>query len=420
MGKEIDRLTAKAVEKIKNPGYYPDGDGLYLQVSASLTKSWVFIYTLNGRTREKGVGRYPVISLVKARGKRDAARELLADGMDPIDHGDALRAQQALQKANTLSFEKCATKMIDSHMAGWKNPKHIQQWKNTLTAYAGPVIGKMPVQEVDTPDIMRVLEPIWTSKTETASRLRGRIEQVLDWAKVHKYRTGENPARWRGHLDKLLPKKSKVHTVEHHPALPYAKINQFTAALRQRPGIAARAVEFAILTALRSGEVRAAKPAEFDLDAALWTVPAETMKMKRAHRVPLTPRAVEIIRERLKADPDAEYLFPNSRNGKPLSDSALNSVLRRMGIQKGEAVVHGFRSTFRDWAAEQTNYSRELAEFALAHKLPDRVEAAYLRSDMFEKRRKLMRDWQRYIDTPEVARKVLPMHHVAQRPRVAA
>lgn len=231
-----------------------------------------------------------------ARAKRDAARALLADGIDPIDDREALRAEVARQKANTLSFEQCAKKLIDSHKAGWKNPKHIQQWENTLTTYAGPIIGKVPVQDVDTPDIMRVLEPIWAEKPETASRLRGRIEQVLDWAKVHKYRAGENPARWRGHLDKLLPTKSKVHTVKHQPALPYVKINSFIEALRRQPGIAARAVEFAILTALRSGEVRLAKPAEFNLDEALWTVPAETMKMKRPHRVPLTPRAVEIIR----------------------------------------------------------------------------------------------------------------------------
>jgi integrase len=420
MGKKIDRLTAKSVEKIKEPGYHPDGDGLYLQVSASLTKSWVFIYTLNGRTPEMGLGAYPVVSLVKAREKRNAGRGLLADGMDPIEHRDALRAQQALQKANTLSFEQCATKMIDSHMAGWKNPKHIQQWKNTLTTYAGPVIGKKPVQEVDTQHIREVLEPIWTSKPETASRVRGRIEQVLDWAKVRNYRTGENPARWRGHLDKLLPRKSKVHTVKHQPALPYVKINLFIEALRQQPGIAARAVEFAVLTAMRSGEVRGAKSAEFDLDEAVWAVPAVRMKMKRPHRVPLTPRAVEIVRDRLKANPDAEYVFPNSRNGKPLSDMALTTVLRRMNVKGEEAVVHGFRSTFRDWVAEQTNHQRELAEFALAHKLPSEVEGAYLRSDMFEKRRKLMRDWQRYIDRPQVAGKVLPMRHVAQRPRVAA
>src|SRR5688572_23793103 len=192
MGKKIDRLTAKSVEKISKPGYHPDGGGLYLQVSDSLTKSWVLVFTINGRTREMGLGAFPDVSLVGAREKRSAARKLLADGVDPIDHRDALRAQEALQRANTLSFEQCATMLIDSHKAGWKNPKHVQQWKNTLTTYAGPVIGRMPVQDVDTPHILRVLQPIWTQKSETASRLRGRIEQVLDWAKVQKYRTGEN------------------------------------------------------------------------------------------------------------------------------------------------------------------------------------------------------------------------------------
>jgi integrase len=354
-----------------------------------------------------GLGAYSDVPLANAREKRKAARTLLSQGIDPIDHRDLLRAQEALQKAKTLSFEQCAVKLIDGQKAGWKNAKHIAQWRNTLADYAGPVIGKMPVQEVDTPHILRVLEPIWTTKPETAYRLRGRIEHVLDWARVHKYRTGENPARWRGHLDMLLPKKSKVHAVQHHPALPYDKINEFMTALKPQPGIAARGVEFTILTAARSGEVRGAKPAEFNLEEALWTVPAERMKGKKEHRVPLSPRAVEIIRERIRCSPDTEFLFPNSRNGKPLSDMALTAVLRRMKVTG--AVVHGFRSTFRDWAAEQTNYPREMCEFALAHKLPDKVEAAYLRSDMMEKRRKLMRDWARYIETPRIGAKVLAL-----------
>jgi integrase len=400
------QLTTKQVENAR-PGYHPDGGNLYLQVTESDAKSWVFVYTLKGRTREMGLGSERIFSLAEARKRARAARQLLADGVDPIDHRDALRAQERLQKANSLSFEKCWEKYIAAHRAGWRNPKHVGQWENTLETYAGPVIGKLPVQDVDTALVLRVLEPIWATKPETAGRLRGRIEQVLDWARVHKYRAGENPARWRGHLDKLLPKKSKVHSVKHLPALPYAKINEFITALREQPGIAARAVELAILTAARSGEVRGAKPSEFDLEAGIWTVPGERMKAGKEHRVPLTSRAVGIVRERLKADPEAVYLFPNSRNGKPLSDMALTAVLRRM--KRTGITVHGFRSSFRDWAAERTTYPREMCEFALAHTLSSEVEAAYLRSDMLEKRRQLMGDWAKFCDTPKPSGKVLAL-----------
>jgi integrase len=404
---DTSRLTAVKVEKLKAPGYHADGDRLYLQISERLTKSWVFCYTLSGRSREMGLGAYPTFSLAEARSRAKAARQLLADGVDPIEHRDALRAQQALQKANSLSFAQCAEKYIAAHRAGWRNAKHVEQWRRTLADYAGPIIGKMPVHDVDTAHILRVLEPIWLTKTETATRLRGRMEQILDWARVQSYRTGENPARWRGHLDKLLPKKSKVHSVKHLAALAYADINAFVTELREQPGIAARAVELDILTAARSGEVRGAKPIEFDLEAAIWTVPAERMKAKKEHRVPLSSRAVEIVRERIKADPEGKYLFPNSRNGKPLSDMALTAVLRRM--KRDGVTVHGFRSTFRVWAAECTSYPREMCEFALAHKLPDKVEAAYLRTDMLERRRQLMSDWAKFCNTPKPAGKVLPM-----------
>lgn len=291
-----------------------------------------------------------------------------------------------------------------------RNPKHVEQWRRTLDQYAGPVIGKLPVQAVDTPLVLKVLEPIWKAKAETASRLRGRIEKVLGWAKTREYRAGENPARWRDHLESLLPKKGDVHTVEHLAALPYAEIAKFMRDLKEQSGVAARAVELVVLAAARSGEVRGAKPAEFNLDEALWIVPAERMKARKEHRVPLPPRAVEIVRAQLKAHPDAEFVFPGLK-GRALSDMSLTAVLRRMKVEG--ATVHGFRSSFRDWGAEQTSYPREMLEIALAHKVGNEVERAYLRSDMMEKRRKLMRDWQRYIDTPRAGGKVLPMRRKA-------
>jgi integrase len=421
MAREIEKLSDVAVRKARKAGYHADGGGLYLQVAqrmqngepiAAVAKSWIFRFTLAGKTREMGLGPYPTFSLREARERAQAQRKFLADGIDPIAARDAQRAQETAQRASSMPFEQAAERYIEAHRTGWKNAKHVEQWRRTLTDHA-EALAKRPVHTIDTAHVMRVLQPIWTKLPETASRLRGRIEHVLDWARVSGYRQGENPARWRGHLAKMLPKKSAVHRVEHLSALPYPKIAEFVRELREQPGVSARAVEFAILTAARSGEVRGAKASEFDLEAALWIVPAERMKAKKEHRVPLAPRAVELVRAQLKEHEGAESVFPGAKRSKPLSDMSLTAVLRRM---KCEGItVHGFRSTFRDWAAEQTSYPRELAEFALAHALRSDVEAAYLRSDMMEKRRKLMRDWQRYIETPRAGADVGPMRRKAER-----
>lgn len=404
MARQIERLSAKAVEKGKRPGYYCDGGGLYLQVSPSLTKSWIFRYTLAGKTREMGLGSLNAFTLAEARDEARLQRKLLAKGLDPIVERDAHRAQESLRRANSLTFAECAKRCIADRRAGWRNGKHVAQWENTLETYAGPVIGNLLVHDVDTPQVLRVLQPIWTEKPETASRVRSRIENVLNWAKAHGYRQGENPARWRGHLDNILPKGSKVRRVQHLAALPYGEIGAFVAALRKQPGTAPQALEFAILTATRTGEVRGAKPEEFDLVKGMWTVPGERMKGGKEHRVPLSPRAIEII----KAQPEGgDYVFAGRWPKKPMSDGAMLMALERAG--HGNVTVHGFRSTFKDWASEQTNYSREVSEMALAHEISSDVEAAYRRGDLFEKRRRLMQDWARYCDAPNRGGKVLPL-----------
>jgi integrase len=425
--REDKRLSDREVKNLRVPGYHHDGAGLYLQVAQRIekgkpahgefSKSWIFRFTSphpNPKTekrpwvREMGLGGYPTFSLSEARERARAQRQLLADGVDPIAARAALRAQEALRQAKTLTFAECAEKYIAAHRKGWRNDKHVDQWRNTLDTYAGPVIGKLPVQAVDTGLVMRVLEPIWNDKPETASRVRGRVERVLGWATVNGYRTGDNPARWRGHLDNLLPKKSTVRAVEHHPALPYAKIGEFMQELREQPGAAARALEFAILTAARTGEVRGAKPGEFDLDKGIWIVPASRMKAKKEHRVPLSPRALELV----KAQPKGGYLFHSDRaKDKAFSDAAMGAVLKRM--KRTDITVHGFRSTFRDWAAECTSYPREMCEMALAHTLSSEVEAAYLRTDLFEKRRRLMRDWANYCSKPQGTAKVTPIRKSA-------
>ena len=406
MAREVHRLSAKAVEKAKRPGYYADGGNLSLQVSPALTKSWIFRYTRQGRSHEMGLGSERVFSLAEARGKASDTRRLLGEGLDPISAREGRRTRERLEKASTLTFAKCAEKYIAAHRAGWRNTKHISQWENTLETYAGPVIGKMAVKDVDTALVLRVLEPIWTKKPETATRLRGRIERILDWARVMGYRAGENPARWRGHLDKLLPAALNRKNRTHLAALPYDEIGAFMVKLRAREGIAACALEFAILTAARTGEVIGARSNEIDLEKALWTVPAARMKAGREHRVPLSTRALEIA----KAQPEGLFLFAGGKEKQGLSDMALLEVLRRMG--RDGLTVHGFRSTFRDWASERTSYPREVCEMALAHAISDKVEAAYRRGDLFEKRRKLMLDWEKFCESPKVSGKVMPIKRI--------
>lgn len=395
----INKLSAVAVQKAKVPGYYGDGGGLWLQISKLGGKSWVFRFTQHGKTREMGLGPVHTVSLSQARVKASELRAVVADGRDPIAERKAQQQHARLNAANAKTFDECATAYIEAHRAGWKNEKHGKQWSATLDAYASPVIGKLPASAVDTGLVLRILEPIWQEKTETASRLRGRIESVLDWATVRGYRAGENPARWKGHLDKLLPARSKVQKVQHHAALPYAEIGAFMDELRKREGVSARALEFSILTVARSGEVRGAMWAEFDLEGRVWTVPAERMKAGKEHRVPLSKEAVALLKALPRLE-DCEYVFPAPKGGK-LSDMALTAVLRRM--ERADLTQHGFRSTFRDWAGETTAYPREVIEHALAHQLKDKAEAAYQRGDLLAKRARLMVDWAKYCGLTKAA-----------------
>jgi integrase len=410
MARETQKLSAKAVANKKKSGYYNDGGGLYLQISGTGSKSWIFRYMLKGKAREMGLGSLNALNLSEARKKAAAGRGLLNDGIDPIEARNAQSAQNALAKAKAVSFQVCADGYISAHRAGWKNTKHAGQWENTIKTYCAPVIGSLPVHAVDTGFVLKVLEPIWSIKPETAHRVRGRIESILDWATVRGYRAGENPARWRGHLDKLLPAIKKESRVKHHPALPYEQIGAFMVALKAQDGTAARALEFLILCASRTGEVIGAKPEEFDLDKALWTIPAQRMKSHREHRVPLSPRAVAIVREQLKLNDS--YLFPGQKSGKPLSNMAMLALLERMG--RKDLTVHGFRSSFRDWSAEQTAYPHEVCEMALAHVVGDKVEAAYRRGDMFEKRKSLALDWAKYCETPKKAGDAIPIRRRAK------
>jgi integrase len=357
--------------------------------------------TVGSKRREIGLGAFPEVTLAKAHEKARAVREQITQGVDPVQQREAAARRLKATQASAKTFDQCVSSYIAAHAPTWSNTKHRQQWENTLGTYASPTLGALAVQDIDTAHIVKVLEVIWATKTETATRLRGRVEQVLDWATVQGLRGGPNPARWRGHLDKLLAKPSKVAKVEHHAALGWDRMGEFMQRLRGAAGMGARALEFAILTGARSGEVRGAQWSEFDLEAGLWTVPADRMKAKRVHRVPLTPQAVQVLRELPRLD-GATAVFWGMRGGE-LSDMSLSAVLRRLGVSNDTATVHGFRSTFRDWAAERTAYPRELAEAALAHTNADKVEAAYLRTDLIDKRRGLMQAWADFCDTPSAS-----------------
>ncbi len=388
----MNKLTAVAVANMTKPGLYADGNGLYLQVARGGTKSWLFRYMRGGKARQMGLGPVHIVPLARARAKAMECQRGLLEGVDPLEARQARVAQTRVEAAKGIAFRACAEKHISAHEAGWRNPKHRDQWKNSLATYVYPVIGDLPVGEIDTGLVLKILEPIWTSKTETAGRVRGRLESVLDWAAARGYRNGENPARWRGHLDKLLPARTKVAKVRHHPAMPYTELPSFMAELRDRSSVSARALEFAILTAARTGEVIGAQWSEIDLGARIWTIPAERMKAGREHRVPLSERAVEVLSQLPR---EAEWVFPGGRTGKPLSNMALLELMR--GMRPGDGFVpHGFRSTFRDWASERTAFPHEVCEMALAHAIPNKVESAYRRGDLFEKRRRLMAQWAKY------------------------
>jgi integrase len=404
MARPTNRLSTLTLKKNLPPGLYPDGGGLYMQVSQQSTKAWIFRYTRAGVPRKMGMGPVSVkpddkrITLADARQKAAAARSLLIDGVDPIDDRKARKAAQAAEKAKDLTFRECAEGYIAAHKSSWKSAKHADQWTATLETYAYPVIGSFPVQMIETAHVMKILEPIWKTKTETASRVRGRIEKVLDRAKALKLRTGENPAAWRGHLDQLLPAKSQVAPVENYPALPYAELPVFMAKLRAKEGVSARALEFTILTVARTGDTIGAKWPEINKTEKLWTVPAARVKgkkgaRKRDHVVPLPGRALAAL-EAVSAEGD--YLFPGGKDGAGLSNAAMSELLKGMGYDPSVATVHGFRSTFTDWVADETDYPNEMSELAKAHTVSDKVERAYRRGNMREKRRRMMADWAAY------------------------
>jgi integrase len=395
MARTVQRLSPAKVRNAK-AGMWCDGGGLYLQCTTGadgkLRKSWIFRYRMRGRERQMGWGPLNAVSLLEAREKATECRRLLLTGADPIEHRNATRMQAALDAAKAMTFDECCGGYIKAHAAAWRNPKHRQQWENTLKTYCSPIFGKVSVQGIDVVLVMKVLEPIWTTKPETASRLRGRIESILDWARVRGLCTGENPARWRGHLDHLLPARHKVRQIRHHAALPYLEIGVFMSELRTRDGSAARALEFAILTAARTNEVLGAKWDEIDAERKVWIIPASRMKAGREHRVPLSDSAMAII-DQMRVVRQNEYVFAGDRRA-ALSNMALLMTLRRMN--RTDLTAHGFRSTFRTWAAECTSFPREVVEAALAHVNGDKVEAAYQRGDMFEKRLRLMNAWADY------------------------
>lgn len=406
MGK-AHKLTALQVRNFDEPGYYSDGAGLLLKVTTKGSKSWIVRYMKHGQAHWLGLGPYPDVTLAEARELALDIRRQVRAGIDVAEERKALHQTAWLERESAKSFDWCAAQYVDAHRAGWKNAKSADQWTNTLATYASPHFGKMNVAKITTDHVMQALEPIWATKSETASRVRGRIESVLDWATVKGHRKGDNPARWTGHLDNLLAARPKLK--KHHPALPYARMADFMKSLRKQEGIAAKACEFAILTAARSGEVRGATWSEIDLEAGLWIIPAERMKMTRDHRVPLSKAALAVLADMKKISNGGELIFYGMKEGAQLSDMTLTATIKRMDEASTKAggegwrdsagkivTMHGMRSTFRDWAAELTNHPSEMAEMALAHRVGNAVELAYRRGDMMEKRRGMMTDWANY------------------------
>ena len=404
----FEKLSARKVANIKRSGRYGDGGGLWLQVAQTGTKSWLLRYMLDGKARAMGLGPLHAISLAEARDRARQARQLLADGIDPIADKHEKRAAARLDASREVSFKRCAEQYMAAHEAAWKNRVHRRQWRNSLTSYAYPFLGGLPVASIDTSLILRTLEPLWTTKTETAVRLRLRVEKVLDWAKARGFRQGENPARWRGHLDHLLAAPKKLKKARHHPALPYDQMPAFMGELRERKGLTVNALEILALTATRSNEVMGARWSEIDLKAKVWTVPAERMKSGRQHRIPLSSRALEIFKALPRQDGN-DFVFGV---GRPMHPLRMWETFRAM---RKDFVPHGLRATFRSWAAEQTNYAREICEAALSHAIGDAVELAYMRSDLFEKRRRLMEDWSRFCARPSAPAGVTDLAQARRR-----
>lgn len=410
----MGKLTAKQIENLTVAGTYEDGDGLRLLIKPNGKKYWVLRFQLSGKRREMGLGTYPLIGLKEARQNSSDRRRLLRDGIDPLqardDEREAQMAAEQQRKNKSVTFRDVSVDYIEAHRTGWKNVKHAQQWTNTLATYAAPVIGDLATNQITTEHILEILKPIWTSKTETASRVRNRIELVLDAAKARGLRDGENPARWRGHLDKLLPPSAKAKRTQNHPALPYSELSHLIQALNEVEGQSAGALKMTILTACRTSEVLAADWNEIDMKAKLWTIPAARMKAGKIHTVPLSHALIALL-EGLPRVKGSLLLFPGARKDRPISNMAMLMLLRRMDQKSLEdggkgwrdrdnkvITAHGFRSTFRDWAAECTHHAREVCEMALAHVVANGAEAAYWRSDLLEKRRALMADWANYVN----------------------
>lgn len=409
-----DWLNARSVATIKETGYHADGGGLYLCVTSTskgLTKSWILRYQVNGKRREMGLGGLSTLSLSEARKRRDEELAKAKGGTDPIA---ARRHERTIKRdeKEVIKFSDAATKYIDLMEPSWRNPKHVSQWRNTIDTYANPVLGKLSVDMITQTHILEILEPIWNKKTETATRLRGRLERILSWAKVHGYRTGENPARWKDHLEVMLPSPESLGPRRHHPAMPYAQLATFMVDLRQMKGTSARCLEFTILTACRTNETIGARWEEFDLTRNIWAIPASRMKAKVEHRVPLTPQARAVI-DQMSAIRSSDYVFPGRRINSHLSNMAMLELLQD---RFPDMTVHGFRSSFRDWAAECTSFPRLVAEAALAHTIGDKTEAAYLRSDFLEQRRRLMEHWADYCDYQETGCQVIPLRVMGTQP----
>src|SRR6516164_5864201 len=394
MAQTINRLTARKVETVKTPGYLKDGGGLFLQVGETGSKSWIFEFRFAGRRREMGLGSLERVSLSEARAQRDACNQMLRAHTDPIEHRKRERAAAILTAHGTITFADAIDKYLTAHAAEW-SPKHAQAWRQTLTQYAVPELGRLLVSDISTAHIVRTLEPQWPAPT--AINLRGRVEKVLDWCKVRGYRAGENPAAWRGNLDHLLSAPSRSHKAKHHRALSIDEMPAFMAALRKQQGPVARCLEFLVLTAARADEARRATPAEIDHANKVWVVPPSRMKARKEHRVPLSERAAEIA-----GQAGADYLFPGAR-ANTVDAMSMRRLLEKMGYGE-RASVHGFRSTFRDWAAERTNYPNHVVEMALAHAIGSKVEAAYRRGTLFDKRRALMDAWSQFCASPPSAK----------------
>jgi len=410
MVRALHRLSNLKVERAKRPGMYADGGSLYLRVAEGGSKQWIFRYTVNGRNRDMGLGPVHTLTLAEARERATEARKLRLDGIDPIANKRARVAALRAADAKAKTFADCVKGFIEDNESSWTSVKHRRQWETSLIKYAYPILGSLPVAAIDTPLVLRVLKPIWDAKRETASRLRGRIENVLGWATVHHYRSGDNPARWNGLLEHALPAVVKG---DHHAALPYTQVASFMQALRKDTGIVARALEFITLTAVRLGEATGATWDEIDLEAKTWTIPASRMKADQEHRVPLSDAAISVLKT-VREIRQSDYVFAGFKPGRPIGGDALRELIKKLA--GADVTVHGLRSTFRDWAAEQTNVQREVAEMALAHAIPNAVEAAYRRGDLFEKRRRLMEAWAEFCAKPNASGKVVALAR-ARTPR---